>query len=164
MTLNANIPIQGERIILRRFRQEDADPMWETIHDPEFSKLTGTHDTFTREQIDNYVTAQKNIEGIDRAAFIIALANDSRAVGEIVINDVERENRSANIRISLFYHEDLGKGYGTEAMRLMVDYGFKYMDLHRISLGVYAFNPSAIHVYEKIGFSKKAPTHFRRCL
>ncbi len=46
----------------------------------------------------------------------------------------------------------MAKAYGTEAARLAVDYGLHTLNLHRIELEVYDFNPRARHVYEKIGF------------
>jgi len=144
--------IHGKIISLRPFRPEDADPLWESLQDELTNKLTGTHATFTRDMIDNYITKQINANDDDRASFIIAVGGDLRAVGEVVINNIDHDNHSANIRISLFSEHDFNKGYGTEAMRLMVDYGFKTLNLHRIELGVYAFNPRAIRVYEKIGF------------
>lgn len=45
-------------IILRPFRAEDADPLWSAVQNPLFNKLTGTHATFTRQQIEAYVTKQ----------------------------------------------------------------------------------------------------------
>jgi len=147
--------IQGKKITLRPFRSEDADPLWDSLHNELMNKLTGTHETFTREMIDNYIDRQIKADDDERASFIIAVGDDLRTVGEVVINDIEHANHSANIRISLFSEDDLNKGYGSEAMYLMVDYGFKILNLHRISLGVYAFNPRAIHVYEKIGFKQE---------
>jgi L-amino acid N-acyltransferase YncA len=46
----------------------------------------------------------------------------------------------------------LGRGLGTEATRLITDYAFTVVGLHRITLEVYAFNPRARHVYDKVGF------------
>jgi RimJ/RimL family protein N-acetyltransferase len=48
-----------------------------------------------------------------------------------------------------------GKGAGTEAARLMLEYGFNVLELHRIDLEVFTFNPRAIHVYEKLGFKRE---------
>jgi len=147
--------IQGKKITLRPFQAEDADPLWDSLESDLSNKLTGTHATFTRDMIDNYIAKQIKADDDDRASFIIAVEDDLRAVGEVVINDIDHDNHSANIRISLFYEHDFNKGYGTEAMRLMVNYGFKTLKLHRIELGVYAFNPRAIRVYEKIGFKQE---------
>jgi RimJ/RimL family protein N-acetyltransferase len=45
-----------------------------------------------------------------------------------------------------------GQGYGTEATRLVVDYAFRTLNLNRVSLEVYEYNPRGLHVYEKVGF------------
>lgn len=145
----------GETITLRPFRSEDADPLWQSLDNETINRLTGTHATFTREQIENYIANQIKADDDERASFIIEATAEKRAVGEVVINDIDPDNRSGNIRIALFDEADFGKGYGTQAMRLMVDYGFRELKLHRITLGVYAFNPRAIRVYEKIGFVKE---------
>lgn len=56
-----------------------------------------------------------------------------------------------NFRIALLPHA-VGRGYGTEATRAVVDHGFAVLGLHRIELEVYAFNPRAQRVYENCGF------------
>ncbi len=147
--------LKTETITLRPFRTEDAEPLWQSLESETINRLTGTHGTFTREQIDTYVANQIKADSDDRASFIIEANVDKRAVGEVVINEIDRDNHSGNIRIALFDETDFGKGYGTQAVRLMVGFGFRELKLHRISLGVYAFNPRAIHVYEKIGFVKE---------
>lgn len=145
----------GKKVRLRLFRLQDADKLWDSVHNPYFNRLTGTHATFTRNMIDRYIENQVNADDDSRASFIIEPLENTRAVGEVVINDIDHDNHSGNIRISLFSEDDLNKGYGTEAMQLMVDYGFRELGLHRIALGVYDFNPRAIHVYEKMGFKRE---------
>ena len=76
-------------------------------------------------------------------------------IGEVVINDVDRAEHSASIRIAIFNEENFGKGYGSEAMLLALNYGFGMMNLHRIELGVFPFNDRVVHVYEKLGFQKE---------
>ena len=48
------------------------------------------------------------------------------------------------------------EGYGTEALRLMIRYGFDQLNLHKISLRVFCFNTRAIRAYEKVGFRREA--------
>jgi RimJ/RimL family protein N-acetyltransferase len=72
-------------------------------------------------------------------------------VGEVVLNQYDEGNRSCNFR-TFVGPAGQGRGLGTEALRLIVGYGFEEIGLHRISLEVYAFNPRARHVYEKAGF------------
>lgn len=145
--------IIGEKVTLRPYQPDDALPLYQGAMNPVLRRLTGTQASFTLEQVQTYVARQADAE--DRAGFIIAKPDTLEAFGEVVINNLDDENRSANIRITLFSEDALGKGYGTEAMRLAVDYGFKTLKLHRISLDVFDFNPRAIRVYEKIGFRQE---------
>jgi RimJ/RimL family protein N-acetyltransferase len=147
--------LRGQKIILRSYRQSDLEPLFAGSNEPVGGKFTGTQTTFTREQVERYVQKQIAADDDSRASFIIAPLDDSRPVGEVVINQIDRTNNNANIRIAIFSPDDYGGGYGTEAMRLMVDYGFRELKLHRIELGVYAFNPRAIRVYEKVGFKRE---------
>ncbi|HEY6313269.1 MAG TPA: GNAT family protein [Streptosporangiaceae bacterium] len=60
-------------------------------------------------------------------------------------------SRCATLGIALG-REYIGHGYGTDAMRVIVGYGFREMGLHSIQLSVAAFNPAGIRAYEKAGF------------
>ena len=70
---------------------------------------------------------------------------------QVVLNEWDPHNHSCNFR-TLLGPDGRGRGLGTEATRMIVGYGFGHLGLHRISLEVYAFNPRARHVYEKVGF------------
>ncbi|MFN8531274.1 MAG: GNAT family protein [Anaerolineae bacterium] len=145
------IILSGERVILRHFTPDDLDIVLAGVNEPQSARLTGTHATFDRDQVAAYLQRNLTPEP-DRAAFIFADIDTQRAIGEVVINELDSDNHSANIRIAIFDPADWGKGYGTDAMRLMVTYGFETLRLHRIELGVYDFNPRAIRAYEKAGF------------
>jgi RimJ/RimL family protein N-acetyltransferase len=61
------------------------------------------------------------------------------------------KDRCATLGIALG-REYVGRGYGTDAVRVIVNYGFREMGLHRIQLSVAPFNPAGIRAYEKAGF------------
>ena len=145
---------QGNGLYLRPYILDDAEAVLAGANEPVGRKLTGTHMTFTMEQVVAYI--ENNQMGVDdsRAGFVICLP-DGTVTGEVVINEIDTGNHSANIRIALFAERYFGQGLGSEALRLMLDYGFSTLNLHRIELGVYAFNPRAIHVYEKLGFKRE---------
>jgi len=50
------------------------------------------------------------------------------------------------------HRADWGKGYGTDAMRVLLRFAFTEINLHRVSLTVFGYNPRAIRSYEKAGF------------
>lgn len=63
--------------------------------------------------------------------------------------------RTADLSIMIGEKEEWAKGYGTEAVRLLLNYDFKSLNFHRISLGVFNFSKKAICAYEKAGFKKE---------
>lgn len=80
-----------------------------------------------------------------------ALADD-RLIGEIVLDVVNWPGRDAFVGLSIGRREDWGKGYGTEMMRLLLQFAFMEVNLRRVSLAVFEYNPRAIRSYEKAGF------------
>ena len=72
-------------------------------------------------------------------------------IGNIHLWGARPKDRCATLGIALG-REYIGRGYGTDAMRVIVSYGFREMGLHRIQLGVAPFNPAGIRAYEKAGF------------
>lgn len=88
----------------------------------------------------------------DRLDLAIIERATGETVGEVVLNDLNVHNRSCGFRIALFSRRFFGRGLGTEASRMILAHAFETVGLHRIALEVYAFNPRARHVYEKIGF------------
>ncbi|WP_054028335.1 GNAT family N-acetyltransferase [Bacillus sp. FJAT-28004] len=146
--------IEGHSILLRPARESDIEAYFAFIQDTEMNLLTGSQKAFTRDQIVAWIS-KISVRDEERFDSIIILKETDELLGEVVLNEIDATNRSANIRIGIQGAQHRGKGYGTEAMILMLRYGFEKLNLHRIHLGVYAFNPRAIHVYEKIGFQRE---------
>jgi RimJ/RimL family protein N-acetyltransferase len=124
--------------------------VWRSLADQEVAKLTGTHGTFTEDQVRRHL---ERMNGNDsRADWAIIRTEDGSFLGEVVLNELDRDNESMNYRISLRGLDVAGQGYGTEAGEAVINFGLGVVGLHRISLGVYAFNERAIKSYAKIGF------------
>jgi len=75
-------------------------------------------------------------------------------VGHLGVFDVRARTRSATFAIGLGA-EHLGRGYGTDATRVAIEYGFREMNLHRIQLTAFAFNQRAVAAYRKAGFREE---------
>lgn len=145
--------LEGSRVYLRPINVEDTELYYNTLFHQEVRRLTGTQRSFTKEQIARYIEGK----GQDSSSLLllIALQEDDRVIGDIALQDMDSLNRSANIRIAINEQGDQGKGYGTEALVLMLDYGFGICNLHRIELNVFDFNEKAIRCYEKVGFKRE---------
>lgn len=63
--------------------------------------------------------------------------------------------RTSDLSIIIGEKEEWEKGYGTEAIDLLLDYAFGYRNFHRIAVGVVGFNEAALRFYEKAGFKKE---------
>ncbi|WP_400162054.1 GNAT family N-acetyltransferase [Brevibacillus sp. TJ4] len=148
-------PVEGEHIRLRYARLDDVEAYAAFLQDEEMNRLTGSQTEFSRKDIEEWLRKISIVNSGERVDYMIVEKSSGMLVGEVVLNEMDTVNRSANIRIGIQGSTFRGKGYGTEAMLLMLRVGFVSLNLHRIHLGVYTFNPRAIHVYEKIGFKRE---------
>ncbi|WP_280697080.1 GNAT family protein [Kitasatospora sp. GP82] len=137
---------------------EDAPAIRALLQDPEVGRLTGSDngpsdpqpwDESAEQRIRTWYGSRH--EQPDRLDLAVVERATGACAGEAVLNKWDSDNRSCNFRIALA-PSGQNRGLGTEALRLIVGYGFEQLGLHRISLGVFAFNPRAIHSYEKAGF------------
>ena len=151
----------GAAVTLRPFVGADADIMAAMFADPELLRLTGSVTSRAEAErqspepdatvSDWYATRAAVDERLDLGIVENATGD---LVGEVVLNEYDPVARSANFR-TLMGSAGRGRGLGTEAARLIVGYGFEAIGLHRISLDVFAFNPRAQRVYEKVGFVRE---------
>ncbi len=84
--------------------------------------------------------------------FSIVLLENDKMVGTVGFNKIDNVNRRAVLGIMIGDNEDRSKGYGTEAINLLLDFGFNYLNMHNIVLAVFADNARARRCYEKCGF------------
>ncbi|MDT3427250.1 RimJ/RimL family protein N-acetyltransferase [Paenibacillus forsythiae] len=145
--------LTGERVYLRPINAEDAEWYYHQLFGSETRRLTGTQKIYTKEQIERYVL--KKADDASAVLLLIALNENDETIGDIAIQDIDPMNRNANIRIAVSEEHRQGKGYGREALRLMLEYGFGILNLHRIELEVYSYNNRALHMYEGLGFTKE---------
>ena len=87
---------------------------------------------------------------------IICTTEGDRPIGSVYIRDIDLEHHKGEYGIFIGEEDALGKGYGTEAAKLMIQYAFEKLLLHRLYLRVFADNIGAIKSYEKAGFVKEA--------
>lgn len=144
--------IVGERVKLRPMVAADAEHMWRDVTDAEATRLTGSHDAFTPEQIEHWCASRADQN--DRLDLAVIDRATGEWAGEVVINDWDPDNRSCGFRIALGAHAR-DRGLGTEATRLIVDYVFDELDVNRLELEVFLFNPRGLAVYEKVGFRRE---------
>ena len=85
--------------------------------------------------------------------FVICLLADARPIGTIGLHGLDLQNGIAEFGIAIGEKGEWNKGYGTDALRAICDFGFGELRLERIGLHVYAGNDRARRSYEKAGFT-----------
>jgi RimJ/RimL family protein N-acetyltransferase len=154
--------LTGEMMRLRAIEARDADRLWDSLDDPEGRRLTGTTASFSRTQIDEWVTTIADREGRYDWAITPSAVRDGALVsdeliGEIVLNDLDPAARSANLRLQML-PDYRGRGYGREAIVEVLRFAFDASPhdggprLHRVSLDVLSINPRAKALYASLGF------------
>jgi RimJ/RimL family protein N-acetyltransferase len=140
--------ITGERVLLRPVDPADAAGL--AALDDEALRLTGTQRKASLKKLRHwYATRAKHTDRLDLS--IIDRAS-GRWAGEVVLNNLDRANRSCGFRILLGSAEFRDRGLGTEASRLALAHAFERVGVHRVELQVHAFNPRAKQVYDRLGF------------
>lgn len=141
----------GKKIRLRAYKKEDMDKAYRLVNDPEVRILLnpGIPYPLKREEEDKFYENLSSSK--DTYSFAIERIHDQKYIGGCGVNEVDWKN--SNCCVGIF----LGKpywssGYGTEAMKILVNFIFKEMNLNRIYLNVYSFNNRAITSYKKAGF------------
>ncbi|HVV22102.1 MAG TPA: GNAT family protein [Pseudonocardiaceae bacterium] len=149
VTLASRPTLTGERVVLRPLTVDDVPHVMAGLQDTESIRLTGTHRTFTTDQVRTAITAWQTAP--DRIDMAVIEKATGHYAGEVVLNDLDVDNQSCNFRIALT-GPYTNRGLGTEATRLMLGHAFDTVGVHRVELDVYSFNPRARRVYEKVGF------------
>lgn len=155
LTTRNFLELSGKLIYLKRLDTDYIDEYWECLSQSciESNILTGTTQVFNKTNVMNFI--EDIITDRSRIDFLALSKETNKIIGEVVLNDIDRNNRNASIRVAINKNEDFGKGYGSEALILALNYGYGMLNLHRVELEVIKFNERAIHVYEKIGFKRE---------
>ena len=91
----------------------------------------------------------------DQVAFDLFLNESDRHIGNCALTQIDWVNRRCVFGSAIGEKDCWGKGYGTEATILCVEYAFNRLNLHRVGLEVYTYNDRAAKVYKKAGFTEE---------
>jgi RimJ/RimL family protein N-acetyltransferase len=143
--------LTGSRVVLRRHTAENLGAFRRWYSDPEIARLARYQEAPMRsEEIERFFTAR--VVGSEALAMAIHERASDRLVGTCAFSQLDGENGSALYHITIGEKDVWGRGYGTEATRLMLDHAFGKLGLHRVALFVFEFNERAIRTYRRCGF------------
>jgi len=148
------ITVAGERVLLGPPARSQLPLLERWENDLALSVLTGdVIRPLSREAVERHlgwVFAPPD----DGLTFTVYERATRRPIGLTGLSHIDRVHRTAEFGIGLGEPDSLGRGYGTEATRLVLDYAFTLLGLHNVWLRVFAYNERAIRAYRRAGFAE----------
>ena len=148
----------GDRIYLSPRCTEDYEIFTEWLNDFQVADYVHRSGMITSKEAEKEFLENNNNP---EATFSIIDLETDKLVGSVSIERIDHLNRVGTLGIFIGDKDYRDKGYGTEAIKLILEYGFKYLNLKNIKLDVMEFNQRAIRCYEKCGF--KMAGRRRKC-
>ena len=128
----------GERIYLSPRSLEDTELYTKWLNDMEVTDYTGrTSSVMTYDAEVKYLET-RNLDM--EPSFAIVTLEDDKLIGSISLENINTSNRTAVLGIFIGDENYLSSGYGSEAIMLLLDFGFKYANLNNIMLKVFDYN------------------------
>ena len=147
--------LRGTQVRLAALSQDDAAKMACWYEDAGYLRLQDTN----RAMPKSVAQIEAELEQFDSSADTIVLGIRTRAedklIGLLGFYEIEWSNQAAWLGMGIGDRNAWGKGYGTEALRLGLQYAFDELNLHRLTLTVIDYNTRAIALYEKAGFRQE---------
>ena len=149
--------IRGENINLRPISFNDTDLIVKWRQNKRVRNNFLFRGEVTKEVHENWLKTR--VETGEVVQFIIEEADGGRPIGSTYLRDINREIGKGEFGIFIGEDDAVGRGYGTEAAKLIVSYAFGNLKLHKVYLRVLDENLVAKKSYEKVGFKEEG--HFR---
>jgi RimJ/RimL family protein N-acetyltransferase len=144
--------IRGTSVQLRPLDPSDLEACLRWVNDPEVTRTLAARYPYSRLREQEWLEATARSDpGTGQLTFAIETL-EGRHIGSCGIHRVEWENRVCEIGIMIGEKDCWNRGYGTDAVRTLVRFAFREMNLHRVELNVFDFNPRAQACYRKCGF------------
>jgi RimJ/RimL family protein N-acetyltransferase len=145
-----NYIIEGEKVGFTEPKEEYVERYRDWFNDLEVTQFVSNFGAvFTTEAEENWYRSQAEN---DDPTFTIHYLSDDKPIGNCGLHNINQGNDHGEMGIVLGEKEYWNRGLGTEAVRLITDFGFTALGLRGISLAVKGFNERARRVYGKVGY------------
>jgi RimJ/RimL family protein N-acetyltransferase len=145
--------MQGKLVRLRAYEKADAEALFRWFSDEEVTRWLGPPNFPSRAQQEKFIELAQ-ASGDDAKYFAIETL-DGKLVGDTGIRNIDWKSRKAEFFITIGEKQCWDKGFGTDALRVVIRLAFDKMNLNRLWLTALADNPRAIRCYEKCGFVRE---------
>jgi RimJ/RimL family protein N-acetyltransferase len=143
----------GKKCYLSPCSVEDAEKWAEWDNDLEVAIPLGD-EAYTQLPLDKTREAIGDMIKKQEYVFSIVELETDNLIGRCVLFAIDKVDRRAMLGIAIGEKAYWNKGFGQDATRLLLDYGFNLLNLNNIMLGVFSYNQRAVACYEKVGFKE----------
>jgi RimJ/RimL family protein N-acetyltransferase len=144
--------LRSERIYLRPAERSDLPLFVRWLGDAEVTRHLAVRSPFSQAMEEKWFDRAVEKQGEGQYHFVICLIDGDRPIGAADLREINLEDGHAAFGIVIGEKAEWNRGYGTEALHAICDFGFGQLRLERIELDVYALNRRAQRSYEKAGF------------
>ena len=151
-----SVPIlRGDLVYLRPAEHGDLELFVRWLSDAETARNLAFRSPISQAMEEKWFGEMLEHQGRDRYHYVICLLGDGRPIGATDLREINLEDGRAAFGIVIGEKDEWNKGYGTDALNAICDFGFGQLRLERIELDVYADNKRAQRSYEKAGFRRE---------
>jgi RimJ/RimL family protein N-acetyltransferase len=149
--------IKGNRVQLRPVLRADLADFTRWFNDPEVTQYLGIYLPMTEMAEQPFIESLGTTRLFTNVLFVIEAIDqgDSKPIGNTGLSNINNKDHNAVFGIAIGEKDHWSKGYGTEAAKLIVNYGFEQLNLHRVSSGAIAFNERSIRMHLALGFKEE---------
>ena len=148
------ITLKGDNIYLRALEPEDLEFIHDIENDESIWEISNTQTPYSKFLIQQYLDhAHKDIFEVKQLRLVIS-SYENVALGMIDLFDFDFKHRRAGLGILVKEPTDRLKGYGREALKLLINYSFTHLDLHQLYCNISEENEMSIKLFSNQGFKK----------
>jgi RimJ/RimL family protein N-acetyltransferase len=149
--------LRSKSVSLRPVRRSDISYFLRWFNDPEVIQYLNMYLPMTEMAEEKYIEELGTTRAKTDAHFVIEVieGDETKPIGSIGLHNINNKDHHATFGIAIGEKDYWSQGYGTEATRLLIDYGFEQLNLHRISSSAFAFNERSIRLHKRAGFREE---------
>ena len=146
------LTLKGEHIYLRALEPEDIDFVYGIENDETIWELSNTITPYSKHVLTQYL-ANAHIDIFEAKQFRLVISSyDNVAVGMIDLFDFDFKNKRAGVGIIVKEAENRKKGFGGEALKLLIQYCKTHLDLHQLYCNISEKNKASLKLFQNQGF------------
>ncbi len=148
------VTLKGKHIYLRALEPEDLEFIHEIENDESLWEISNTETPYSKYLIKQYLEeSHKDIYQVKQLRLVIS-NYENEALGLIDVFDFDFKNRRAGIGILVRDSSKRNNGYGSEALKLLINYCFTHLNLHQLYCNITESNSASIKLFSNQGFRK----------